>query len=327
MSDSGAGAGAPAPAPDYGAAIKSVAGLLVAAFAGVLNLIGLKSDELNDILRNDGWRTIVVFATLAAAVLVAVGSIFVGRTDTVTAHNVVAILLVVAGVGTIVVGVVGSTTQTLAGGVVVVVSTVVGVLLIVLALGAWGLTDRRSGLLETLATGLAARLKPTNSQALMLFCAIVLTAVASYAAVRLQAREQLRSTGAAVAATVTAAPTGDTLAVTVTASKLSDTAVIALNVCASPRTVTQAVHRAALGYPPKPCRTGCPVGPCTALLASDLAPDADGKVNETLSIPFSAATYAQLVISGAVTPSASKSQTTSLTIQIPPPPSSTGSSN
>ena len=71
--------------------VRNLLGFLVAGFAGVLNVLGLKSGEIGVVLRNEPVRVSVIATFLLAGALAAVFSIFV----TATGHPVPLIVVLI----------------------------------------------------------------------------------------------------------------------------------------------------------------------------------------------------------------------------------------
>jgi hypothetical protein len=77
-------------------ALKSVAGLLLGAFASVLTVIGINSGEISSILRNDEWQVLVILLILFVSIVLAFISAVVGTRARWTRDGIVGGLFLVA---------------------------------------------------------------------------------------------------------------------------------------------------------------------------------------------------------------------------------------
>jgi predicted membrane channel-forming protein YqfA (hemolysin III family) len=111
--------------------IQNILGFLIAGFAGVLGFLELRSTEVSTVLRNDSSKASLIALILLLAVLTAVVSVAVPGYKKVPLPQVVALFLLLLGVGALVIVAIPIGTEHWA--VLRIVSLVVGALLVVIA--------------------------------------------------------------------------------------------------------------------------------------------------------------------------------------------------
>jgi hypothetical protein len=278
--------------------VRNLLGFLVAGFAGVLNVLGLKSGEIGVVLRNEPVRVSVIATFLLAGVLAAVFSIFV------TAHGH-PIPLIVALIFIFLLAAMFSLTVWL------VPSPFLGhsaehyssIVATVILLGCSAfllrrfLTQRRQ---DSVSWAMHERIPDLlNLQCLLLAIAVALTSTAAYGALRLETISQT-STVAEIGDTLQVTGQNDLLAISVSASKLSTSEWLGINVTAVPASwdVTALCLKPQVQSLAATVSVTCAQDPCyyfanalneqcTELSEDVIPPDASGAVQRTLSIPFS----------------------------------------
>jgi hypothetical protein len=301
---------------DFTQKVQVLAGLLVAGFAGALNFIGLRSEEVSTVLRNEPHYPTFVLSLLVAGILAAIASIFVSPRWHVAkwVWKATACLLIVVVAVTVIFIPIPNFTSTVERW---------------LAVGFVGL----AGLLAIcFLPGVAAHLKVPGhkpfapfrdarrksavlAQGLLVFVAIALSATASYAALRLETRSQLASTAAQLSAIVTETSGTASLQVSIDASKLASADRVNVSVTGLERDKSIAEFcrniksMGTLTCLLAPCYVtrftqytygrARPSG-CDSLSSGVYQPNADGSVQQTLTIPFSDSLYQRLELIGQV---------------------------
>jgi|ERR1022692_52006 hypothetical protein len=210
---------------------KNLLGFLVAGFAGVLNVIGIKSAEIGVLLRNEPVKISVVSAFLLAGVITAALSIFV-KNEKYAIPDLVALIVLILTVLIFAVTVwmipsplAGQSTERKASLIVTKILIWYAVTLIVIAC----VRRRRMG---RKLRGMVPEL--FDLQCLLLVAAIVFTSAAAYGALRMETISQT-ITVAEIGDSLQAHGRVDTLVISLSASKLSTQEWLSLNVMAMPR--------------------------------------------------------------------------------------------
>jgi hypothetical protein len=287
---------------DFATKIRSFAGLLVAAFAGVLNFIGLKSGELSAVLRNQAHWPTLVLALIIAGILTSVASIFVTPGWTVTkwvwlAAIGVLVILICLPIVLIRIPSVTSTAEVVVG-IVVASAGAAFTILCVALLRRVPESDRRPR-------------GGVSVQGLLVFVSITLTAVATYAALRLETVSQLDSTAAQLSADISESPAHASVVLSIDASKMANADRVYVRVtglrrgttigafCGSTRADgTLTCAEAPCFVKPHSLR-GPPSG-CDVVSSGVYQPNADGSVQQTMTFPVSTAAYQRVELLGEV---------------------------
>lgn len=278
--------------------VRNLLGFLVAGFAGVLNVLGLKSGEIGVVLRNEPVRVSIIATFLLAGVLAAVFSIFV----TANGHPIPLIVALVfvfllAAMFSLTIWLVPSPFQ----GHSPEHYSSIAATVILLACAAFFLarftSDRRRNRVNWAMHDRIPDL--LNLQCLLLAIAVALTSTAAYGALRLETISQT-STVAEIGDTLQVTGQNDLLAISVSASKLSTSEWLGVNVAAVPASwnVTVLCLKPQVRSLAATVGVTCEQDPCyyfdnalneqcTELSEDVIPPDASGAVPRTLSIPFS----------------------------------------
>ncbi|MFJ7910476.1 hypothetical protein [Kitasatospora sp. NPDC096204] len=267
------------------AKVKNGLGFLLAAFAALLNVLGLQSSELSSVLRNEPHEAAVVAALLAGALAAAAASIFIPNTRRIPSYWAPVTLaclvaLAAAVISTISIpGVSSETSKELAGiaagGLIVIVTTSV-----LVARKLW----KTKGLGEP----------EVSLTSILLLCSVVLLSLAAFAAGRVEARSQVDSTHPQFSAVIKQAGSLSFVSITLGASKLRDEEQVGILVRGVPRTMDLAAR----------CRNSvrvdtCLIGhvctykddPCEIIASGPLKPDATGSIKVTVEAPFQLSSY------------------------------------
>ncbi|HEU5003456.1 MAG TPA: hypothetical protein VFW71_11860 [Actinomycetota bacterium] len=283
---------------------RNLLGLLLAGFIGALNFVGLKSGEVTTILRNEAVVPSFIAALLLFALMFAVSSVFVASTWRVARSLAIALIACLVGLGSLTVVIVpipGTTTaaqewiSTLVGGGIIGVAVVAEVVQL-----ARRRHQQRPVFWVASAAGEATQPKDgAHTQLVLLLVGAMLAAVATYSAIRLEARSQSIDPVPQGSASVTETAGQGSIELSVSATRLRERSYVAVRVTGLPRgqPLAQAcagVHGTA-GLP-------CPDDPCHYLSTCDIldglivSPDDSGAVNKDFVLPFSAADYQHIHI-------------------------------
>lgn len=269
--------------------IRAAAGLLLVVFVGAVNTLGLKSAELDDVLRNQSYQPTVVFAIMIAAVLFAILSIFLNREGRVHLGMVVAAVLGLLSLAIATVFLVATTRRNTATGAGLGVGASASIGLAVIALGILISGKRSVFALEV----------PFGAGTLALLVGITLAGTATYAAVRLQAREQGVPAGPLISADLTETASNAVLSLTVDGSRLIDQSALTLDICA---TLRSGPASADPGSPNgcSPCLvTPSPASAQCLIFRGIFRVDENGRIHRTVVLPVSTVEYQHLTIYGA----------------------------
>ena len=327
---------------DFANKIKSIAGLLVAGLAGAINFIGLKNDEVSTVLRNEAHWPTLILGLIVAGILTAVASVFV-KPDWTVSHwawlAAAGLLLVPVSLAVVIIRIPGITEQAE-----VTAGKYVASFGAVLAVGCSAVIFRKHLRRKGGRTDDEAGKSIVTAQGLLVFVAIALTATAAYAALRLETVSQLNSTAAQLSAQITET-SGTALAdVSIDASKMANVDRVNVSVTGLQRSMNILQFCAGirqigtLTCQDAPCFTseqqlGRLSAACDVISSGIYQPNADGSVQQALTIPFSDVLFQRLELLGEVCTVQSPGQpctydsqnVTRIDIQIPEytaPPSS-----
>ena len=280
----------------FSEAIRSFVGLLVAGFAGALNVIGLKNGEVPIVLRNEARTPTLILCLIVSAILTAVASIFV-RPAWKVSHSAwiatAAVLVFAVGVTiqfTKIPGVLGQ--QLILWPVMPIVAGVVAVIFFLRALK-WD------------------RSEAVSAQALLVFAAVALTATATYGALRAETVSQLSNTSVQLSATITETGRTASMVLSIDAAKMQNGDRVNVLVAGLRRHKNLAKFcrntpiKANLPCSWAPCFTRSSYGTylhlpggCDALSSGIYQPNAAGTVQKTVTIPVSDVRYQGLELIG-----------------------------
>jgi len=309
--------------------VRNLLGFVVAGFAGVLNVIGLKSAEIGVVLRNEPIRVSVVATFLLAGALAAVASVFIRS----NAHPIpfmaaLIVFLVMTSAFSLTIWIIPSPFGDNSGNGSVSALVTLGLwacsLTLIVCAVTWILSRRkisgfrrnrvlRSGRSQRSIVRRSRRTRPLhrrfpellNLQCVLLLSAIMLTSTSAYGALRLETISQT-STVAEIGETLQFNGAEATLSIAVSAAKLSSHEWLTINAIAVPRSwhlqkMCGSRKVRALKIKKK-VTVSCTQDPCYYFssglhkqcieLSQDIiAPDSSGGVQRTIDIPFTSRSY------------------------------------
>jgi hypothetical protein len=265
--------------------VQNILGFMLAGFGGIISFLGLRSAEITTVLRNDPAQVSLVAAILLAGVLAAVLTVVV---DGGTMRNAswadaigVALLLIALADFTVYEIPASALPSQLSE----LLAPVFGGLGIAVLAVSFLLKSKRKQGVRRDADGI----RPTI---LFLVTGVILIALSTYGAMRLETASQ-RSSSAQVAATLNSS--GSALTVHVTASKVEGGGYIWIAVEGLPTNPPIAAACAGIDDTLGPNQATCeedPCGPhrlqnsCVWLMDGSIAPDASGDVDDTINLPI-----------------------------------------
>lgn len=296
--------------------IRNVLGFLLAGFGALLSFLGIRSSEISTVLRNDSQRASIIALILLLGVLAAVSAIVAKSRKKVNTVSVVAVGLVLFGVGALVIFYIriGSDSESISlwvGGVFVAVGAVT--LSISLISRHFWVRDGENG-------------RGWEIIEVLILTSVMLMAIAAYGAMRLESESQL-SFSSQVGARISITGPVATVSTDITATKLPSNDWVFVYIYAVPAKITPDLEAIctntvvpSLTSKLKPeekvvqtpglvihCMTdpclylnggyhyGWP-NVCNILLSGSIVPDATGDVDKTLSTPFTIAKYQDIDI-------------------------------
>lgn len=270
---------------DHVERVRNFLGLLLAGFVGALNLIGLSSNELTTVMRNDALRASFVGFLLFAALATAMTSVFITnsrRTRPLRALGIITLTSSIAPLSIYAVQIPEVTTD----------------IRVRVSLGAT-FTIALTGLILLVVDWRKNQKTTWPLEAVYLACAVLLTSTSIYTAARLEAKSQLDATYPQVGASIkTDGSTGEVSAL-VSASKLSKGNKIGVLIRGVPRKFpweSKCDDKAVGSCFKEVCKT-YPKGPCEHVISGALEPDSAGVVKDQLvSAPFSLSAYRLLEV-------------------------------
>jgi hypothetical protein len=293
--------------------IRSVAGLVVAGFAGALNFIGLKSAELSTVLRNDPHGAEWLAALISTAIVLAIASVFVPVESKVSVRSTAALAVaLVVPISLSVARIQGETPSHVEERLACVIAGAATVTAIALFSTRWRPIDTTTGGVTT--------------QGLLVVAAILLSVSATYTGLRLETFSQQDATAIQLGPIVTENGTTAQLNLHIGATRLRafDRARVTVwgllrgtdltTFCTMyNHKLEENLHVKASGlraFPPcsdNPCYeaiylagdgSGDPVPGCENLSIGTYLPDAAGSITQELALPTSADRYQRLEVIG-----------------------------
>lgn len=266
------GNGAPEPPSFFGDA-QNAMGFLLAGAAGVLGFLGLRSDELTTILRNDTRQATLVAFVLLLSVLAAAIGVAVPAEHKVSRLSTAGAFLVLLAVGAIVIYKIPVQVSTTPD------SSKESLYYF------YGLAAVGTILLG--ASFLVAREQFVYTQFIAIMASIILLATSLYGGMRLETNSQLSSV-VQISASIGKSGSGDNLSIHVTASKIREVGYIGINVMGLPTGIPFTTMCRTIKIPDD--NAACTEDPCyyltkdcVVILGATVPPDPDGDVDETLS--------------------------------------------
>ncbi|NEB04901.1 hypothetical protein [Streptomyces sp. SID13726] len=245
--------------------IRNVLGLLLAGFVGTLNLVGLNSGELTTVLRNETGLANLLALVFLVALITAVVSVLVPRTQRLKRHQaggIVLLALAASPLLTIVAVTIPGGTRWWTRGGALGVSVLLAVGGALLLLGRIGRPGGRA----------------VSWQSVLLACAAILTFTASYAAVRLETKSQLDTTRPQLSATLTTDGKLGRISMTVSAARLSEGEKVGVLVRGLPRAAARKCNRSGAECAVDACPKG--TRKCDHLVSGALEPDSAGLIDK-----------------------------------------------
>jgi hypothetical protein len=290
--------------------VRNLLGFLVIGFAGVLNVIGVKSAEIGVILRNDPGPVSYVAIILLVGVIAATASVFVDADKhAISLKAAVIVLFVMLFLFCLTVWIVGERGVSLLAFLGV---ACVGSFLPLI----WDLRTKYK--LKKLTRG--SLRKPSlqrqfpellNLQCLLLVAAVSLTSTAAYGALQIESLSQASVTVPTITDTLHSSGHNYTLSASASVSKL-ETQWLGVYVFGVPRSINivsmcsrpkmQSLEsQIGVGCDQDPCLyLGQQGRPCTGLAEGIIPPDATGQIDRTIEVPFSDLDYDHIQIRAAL---------------------------
>jgi hypothetical protein len=273
MTDDANGGAADDPKPNFPQNAQSVLGFLLAGAAGVLGFLGLRSDEVTTILRNDTRQATLIALILLLSVLAAAIGVAIPAKHKVSPLFTAGAFLALLAVGAFVIyklPVQANTTP----------ESSKESLTDSISLGA-------AGVVVLLASFFIFKKRVISTQFAAIMASIVLLATSLYGGMRLEADSQLNS-AVQISASVAKSGADSTLSIHVTASRIREVGYIGINVMGLPSGVPFAEMCGSVYVPAHdaactedPCHYL--VTECVVIMGATIPPDPDGDVDDTLS--------------------------------------------
>ncbi|MFD5465943.1 hypothetical protein ACFWIQ_24380 [Kitasatospora sp. NPDC127059] len=260
--------------------VKNGLGFLLAAFAALLNVLGLQSSELSSVLRNEPRQAAIAASLLAGALAAAAASIFIPNKTSVSAYWIPVTAACLVGMTALVIdairipGVSSGADGELAG------------------FSAGGLV-----LATVAAVAVVRRHKKTpraSVTSILLICSVILLSLAGFAAARVETSSQVNSTHPQISAVIRQADSRSTVSISFSASKLRDEEQIGIVVRGVPRAMDLSARckgspRVDTCLVSKVC--AYQDDPCEMIASGPLKPDATGAVKADVEVPFPVSAY------------------------------------
>ncbi len=305
--------------------IKDNVGLLLVAFIGAANFIGISTGEIPNILRNEERDTNFAATLIALAILAGVMSAVLGKDKILSSWWYVPAILFLAATYFLVLAGIQIPESTAPYEAFYYVVAVLSGITVLIAIPAVLILKRRYT-------------RPVNARLFALLLAVFLTVIATYAGLRVETQSQSTSNEPRLVS-ASIARTGDTyfLTATVNASRLAAGNVVQMAVYAynKPKNAPEAAPPSA---EPECLRTKqCSLtycydaNDCEVVSDSFSQPDPNGNVNSKVTIPIPARAY-YLVITGVINSEKSRCRggpigkgnrsclTSTVTLNVPPDP-------
>jgi hypothetical protein len=275
--------GPPSPLKDT----QNLLGFLLAGFAGVLSFLGLRSDEITTVLRNDTRQATLIALTLLLATLAAAVGVAIPSDHRVPWLCMAGVFFLLLALGAFVIykipsgAITGNRKDSLVDG--FVLAAVGGVALLA------SLPKLKDGAIST--------------QFVFIMASIILLATSMYGAMRLETDSQLNS-AVQISASVAKDNSETTLSVHVTASKIREVGYIGINVMALPSGIPFVtlcgrikVRQGAASCTEDPCAY---LSQCVVIFGGTVPPDPSGGVDESLSDALITGQYQDITVKASV---------------------------
>jgi hypothetical protein len=268
---------------------QNILGFLLAGFAGVLSFLGLRSDEVTTVLRNDTRQATLVAFILFLSVLAAAIGVAIPGTHKVSWLRMTGAFLVLLAAGALVIYKIPvqvttapqKTKESLYDSYVLAAIGVVAFLVSI-----W-----------------VPKSRTIYTQFVFIVASITLLAASIYGAMRLETDSQLNSV-VQISANVAKDTSETTLSVHVTASKIREVGYIGINVMALPSGVpfmelcsTVMVPKDSASCTEDPCAY---LKKCVVIFGATVPPDPSGDVDETLSDALITGQYQDITVKASV---------------------------
>jgi hypothetical protein len=296
--------------------IKDSGGLLLIAFLGAVNFIGFSNGEISSILRNNLTAADVTALLILLAVLVAVVSSLFLKGRRYWKGWLLPIFLAVASLALIPELAIRIPTTSIWPSLYSWLSiTILGLLVIATSLWTWWYNQNVLRKAPSPAAGsspLLAGPRPqeripwwhrrVDYQAPVLAIAVVLTVIATYAAMRAETASQDQSSVPKLDSELTYSDDVYSLAVTATAARLPSSNYVEVTVYAWPHPGKRLPAHPVSAAQPSPCQQNwcqpypCLVAGCQVIANSFYGPDAEGSVDAKLQVTFTKLAYSNVRI-------------------------------
>jgi hypothetical protein len=294
---------------DFITKLKDGGGLIVAAFIGVIQFVGISSGEIPNLLRNDEAGVTLAAALILLALIMAVASALTPSSSEFWRWWLTPLYIFVLSMAFIPAIVIplpgqGGLSKWLGVGAVIVLVFSAGLTTCLLIWVRVPLHRVRKGKWEPAVD--PSKTKRINYKTPLLVAAIALTVIAAYSGLRAETRSQDSSPAPRLTSALSSTSGGYSLSVTISDSRLHGSDTVELTVYGSPIRKA-ASHPASVPIivgpfcPARQCGTSrCNDLACTVVLNSFYDPDSSGDVHATVELPLSGRTYTAVDIIGRV---------------------------
>jgi len=270
---------------------KDLLGFLIAGFGAVLSFIGVKSDELSSILRNEEPFVGIVGLAFLLSIIAAILSLFApAKADSwpswLQTRRAIGSLIFLFALVTLLPAIIRIpyvsappqiVTSCIAGGILIILGVVC-----TFTLGDWGK-------------------QPFDPKLYLVMASVLLMAIAGYAAIRLESASQASPFAQLDGKVTIISKNSAMLSLTVASTKVPETDLVSINVTGLPS--WRAIKNVCNGVQSKPNAYPCSADPCyyegkdcVSLVGWSIPPNATGGVQESLVLTFSPRKYQRLHI-------------------------------
>ncbi len=271
---------------------KSLLGFLIAGFAAVLSFIGIKSNELASVLRNEEPFVGIVGLAFLLSIIAAILSLFAPTESAkwpswLQNGRAIGSLLFLSALVAFLPAVIRI--PYVDAGVQVISSCIVGGILIALSVACCFMSFENWGR------------KPFDPQIYLILASVLLMAIAGYAAIRLESASQASPFAQLEGKVTVTSENSAVLYLTVASAKVPAPDLVSITVTGLPR--QRSIKSVCKGVKVEPNNFPCSADPCyykgqycVSLVGWSIPPNATGGVQENLVLPFSARSYRRLHI-------------------------------
>ncbi|MEV7771004.1 hypothetical protein [Kitasatospora sp. NPDC086791] len=282
--------------------LKNGLGFLLAAFVGALNLLGLRNSEVTAVLRNDPLEATLVGGLMLLALTAAVVAIFLPNSKTMPPYFVPAVFAACIALTPVVICTITIPLQSTGDACFWAIFSAVALVVLTVLLGfQWcGWTVAFAWIAARTRRQRPAPARPgvrAGITSILLICSVILTAIATFAAARLEVRSQVSAANPSISAVMKGNGSTEDLSLTIAASRIADGDKVGLIVQAVPRTYPLVQTCSDAHYwrlddcLSKAVCNARDNNPCDVIVSSVLQPDSTGEINTTVDAPVSTSAY------------------------------------